>query len=60
VARGAWPEASEDLDDDDAESGKRVARRRHSVSTMILSDSSDDESVLPDQPTGGDADASSS
>jgi hypothetical protein len=27
---------------------------------MVLSDSFDDESALPDQPTGGDADASSS
>jgi hypothetical protein len=27
---------------------------------VVLSDSSDDESALPDQPTGGDADASSS
>jgi hypothetical protein len=27
---------------------------------MVLSDSSDDESAQPDQPTGGDADASSS
>jgi hypothetical protein len=36
-----------------------VARRRHSESTEVLSDSSDDESALPDQPTGGDADASS-
>jgi hypothetical protein len=27
---------------------------------VVLSDSSDDESALPDQPAGGDADASSS
>jgi hypothetical protein len=60
VARGAGPEASGDLDDDGAKSGEWVARRRLSESTMILSDSSDDESTLPDQPTGGDADASSS
>jgi hypothetical protein len=59
AARGAGPEASEDLDDDDTESGERVARWRCSESTVILSDSSDDESALPDQPTGGDADASS-
>jgi hypothetical protein len=60
AARGAGPEASEDLDDDDAESGERVARRRRSESTVVLLDSSDDKSALPDQPTGGDADASSS
>jgi hypothetical protein len=60
AARGAGPEASGDLDDDGAESGKRVARRRRSKSTMILPDSSDDESTLSDQPTGGDANASSS
>jgi hypothetical protein len=60
AARGAGPEASGDLDDNGAESGERVARRRRSESTVILSDSSDDESTLPDQPTGGDADASSS
>jgi hypothetical protein len=52
--------ASEDLDDDGAESGERLARRRRSESIVVLSDSSDDESALPDQPTGGDADASSS
>jgi hypothetical protein len=52
--------ASGDLDNDGAESGERLARRRRSESTMVLSDSSDDETALPDQPTGGDADASSS
>jgi hypothetical protein len=60
TVRGAGPEASGDLDDDGAESGERVARQRRSESTVILSDSSDDESTLSDQPTGGDADTSSS
>jgi hypothetical protein len=60
AARGAGPEASEDLDDDSTESGERVARWRRSESTVVLSDSSDDEPALPDQPTGGDVDASSS
>jgi hypothetical protein len=46
--RGAGPEASEDLDDDGAKSGKRVARRRRSKSTVVLLDSSDDESALSD------------
>jgi hypothetical protein len=52
--------ASRDLDDNGAESGERLARRRCSESTVVLLDSSSDESALPDQPTGGDADASSS
>jgi hypothetical protein len=60
AARGAGPAPSEDLDDDGAESGERVARRRRSESAVVLSDFSDDESALLDQPTGGDADASSS
>jgi hypothetical protein len=60
VARGAGPTASGDLDDDGAESGERLARWRRSESTVVLSDSSDDETALPDQPTGGDADTSSS
>jgi hypothetical protein len=60
AARGAGPEASEDLDDDGTESGERVAHQRCSKSTVVLSDSSDDKSALPDQPTGGDADAYSS
>jgi hypothetical protein len=60
AARGAGPMASGDLDDDGAESGERLARRRRSKSAVVLSDSSDDETALPDQPTGGDADASSS
>jgi hypothetical protein len=59
AARGVGPAASEDLDDNGAESGKRLARRRCSESTVILSDSSDDETALPDQPIGGDADMSS-
>jgi hypothetical protein len=60
AARGAGPAASGDLDDDDAASGERLARRRRPEGTVLLSDSSSDESALPDQPTGGDADASSS
>jgi hypothetical protein len=60
AARGAGPAASEDLDDDGAESGERVAHRRRSESTVVLSDASDDKSALPDQPTEGDADTSSS
>jgi hypothetical protein len=59
VARGAGPAASRDLDDDGAESGERLARRRRPEGTVVLSDSFDDESTLPDQPTGGDADTSS-
>jgi hypothetical protein len=60
AARGAGPTASRDLDDDGAESGEQLARRRRSESTVVLSDSSNDETALPDQPTGGDAEASSS
>jgi hypothetical protein len=60
AARGAGPTASRDLDDDDAESSKRLARCRRPGGTVVLSDSSDDGSALPDQPTGGDADVSSS
>jgi hypothetical protein len=60
AARGTGPTASGDLDDDDAESGKRLARRRRPEGTVVLSDSFDDGSALPDQPTGGDLDASSS
>jgi hypothetical protein len=60
TVRGAGPTASRDLDDDGAESGERLACRRRSESTVVLSDSSDDETALLDQPTRGDADASSS
>jgi hypothetical protein len=60
AARGAGPMASGDLDNDDAKSGEWLARRRRSESTVVLSDSSDDESALPNQPIGGDADVSSS
>jgi hypothetical protein len=60
TARGMGPTASGDGDDDDAESGERLVRRRRLEGTVVLSDSSDDDSFLPDQPTGGDADASSS
>jgi hypothetical protein len=52
--------ASGDLDDNGAESGERLARQRRSESTVVLSDSSDDETALLDQPTGGAANASSS
>jgi hypothetical protein len=52
--------ASGDLDDDDTESGERLVHRRRPEGTVVLSDSSDDGSSLPDQPTGGDIDASSS
>jgi hypothetical protein len=48
AARGAGPMASGDLDDDGAKSGERLACRRRSESTMVLSDSSDDETTLPD------------
>jgi hypothetical protein len=51
---------SGDLDDDDAESGEQLVRRRRPEGTVVLSDSSDDDSSSPDQPTGGDVDASSS
>jgi hypothetical protein len=60
AVRGAGPTASGDLDDDGAKSGERLARQRCSKSTVVLSDSSDDETALPDQHTGGDADVSSS
>jgi hypothetical protein len=52
--------ASGDLDDDSAESGERLARRRRSESIVVLSDSSNNETALPYQPTGGDTGASSS
>jgi hypothetical protein len=60
AARGTGPMASGDDDDDDAESGERLVRRRRPKGTVVLSDSSSDDSSLPDQPTGGDADVSSS
>jgi hypothetical protein len=60
AARRAGPTASGDLDDDDAESGKRLVHHRRPEGTVVLSDSSDDGSSLSDQPTGGDIDASSS
>jgi hypothetical protein len=60
AARGTGPMASGDFDDDDAESGERLVRRRRPEGTVVLSYSSDDGSVLPDQPTEGDIDASSS
>jgi hypothetical protein len=60
VVRGVGPTASGDHDDDGAESGERLAHWRCPGGIVVLSDSSSDESALPDQPTGGDADASSS
>jgi hypothetical protein len=65
AARGAGPLASgddddDDDDDDDAQSGGRLVHRRHPEGTVVLSDSSDDDSSSLDQPSGGDADASSS
>jgi hypothetical protein len=48
MARGAEPSASLDLDDEDAKSGERLARRRRPEGTVVLSDSSDDDSTLPD------------
>jgi hypothetical protein len=52
--------ASGDLDDDDAEFGEWLARRRCPEGTVVLSDSSSDDSAPPDEPIGGDADVSSS
>jgi hypothetical protein len=60
LARGAGPSASGDLDDDDVGSGEPLAHQRRPEGTVVLSDSSDEDSALPDQPTGGDADMSSS
>jgi hypothetical protein len=60
AARGMGPTASGDVDDDDAEFGERLVRRRRPEGTVVLSDSADDGSALPDQPTEGDVDASSS
>jgi hypothetical protein len=60
AARGAGPEASRDHDDDGAESGERATHRGHSESTVVLSDSSCNETALPDHPTGRDVAASSS
>jgi hypothetical protein len=59
--RGAGPEASGDLDGDGAESGECATHLGCSQSTVVLSDSSDDnEPASADHPTGGDATASSS
>jgi hypothetical protein len=60
ATRGAEPTASGDLDDDDVGSGERLARRRRPEGTVVLSESSDNGSALPDEPTGGNVDASSS
>jgi hypothetical protein len=60
VARGTGPTAFGDGDDDDVESSERLVRQRRPEGTVVLSDSSDDDSSLLDQPTGGDADVSSS
>jgi hypothetical protein len=60
TARGTGPTASGDGDNDDAESGERLVRRRRPEGTVVLSDSSDDDSALPNQSAEGDIDASSS
>jgi hypothetical protein len=60
AARGVGPLASGDLDDDDAESGEQLVHRRCPEGTVVLSDSSDDSSSSPDQPTGEGVDAFSS
>jgi hypothetical protein len=61
AAREAGPEASGDPDDDDVDSGVRAAHRWRSQSTMVLSDSSNnDETAWADQPARGEATASSS
>jgi hypothetical protein len=44
AARGAGPSASRDLDDDDAESGEQLVHQRRPEGTVVLSDSSDDDS----------------
>jgi hypothetical protein len=48
VAREAGPLASGDLDDDDAESGEQLVRRRCPEGIVVLSDSSDDSSSSQD------------
>jgi hypothetical protein len=58
TVRRVGPMASGDLEDNDAEYGERLACRRCSKGIVVLSDSSSDESTLPDEPTGGDADMS--
>jgi hypothetical protein len=60
AARGTGPTASGDFDDNDAESSERLVHQRHPEGTVVLSDSFDDGSALPDQPTEGDFNASSS
>jgi hypothetical protein len=50
ASKGTGPMASWDLDDDDAESGERLACRRRPEGTVVLSDSSSDGSALSDQP----------
>jgi hypothetical protein len=59
AARGTGPTTSRDVDDDDVESGERLVRWSRPEGTMVLSDSSDDGSASPDQPTEGGIDASS-
>jgi hypothetical protein len=61
AVREAGPEASEDPDDDDVDSGERATRRGRSQSTVVLMDSTDnDKAASADRPAGGDATASSS
>jgi hypothetical protein len=61
LAREASPEASRDLNDD-IDLGEEATRRGRSQSTVVLSDSSDEEdkASMAEQPSGGDATASSS
>jgi hypothetical protein len=61
TAREAGPEASEDRNDDDVDSSERATHRGRSQSTVVLSDSSDnDKTASTSQPARGDATASSS
>jgi hypothetical protein len=48
AARGVGPSASGDLDDDDVESGEQLVHQRRPEGTVVLSDSSDDDSSSPD------------
>jgi hypothetical protein len=48
AARGIGPTASGDSDDNDVESGERLVHRRRPEGTVVLSDSSDNDSSSPD------------
>jgi hypothetical protein len=58
ATRGMGPTASGDGDNDDVESSERLVHQRHPEGTVVLSDSSGDDSSSPDQPTGGDTEMS--